>query len=205
MFYPLGSVPSYQPQSQPAQLNGVVQHDEILQNLTPTNNNIAVNNVNNNTNAHNPIQLQSQSLTAQQQIIPDQLANVTGTQNATLNNDLDNATSPAIQNDIEQQNDVTTQASQDIETKDDLPLQLNEQNNVNNDEALSKATQNEPKTYAQFFKSDNFSINFSSTATSTSGRSPNTANTLNSSRSASSRPGQVRGKFRFKNFFFFFL
>lgn len=184
----MSNVQSYQ-QTQPAQLNGVVQHDEILQNLTPSNNNIAANNVNNNTNAH---QLQSQSLTAQQQIIPDQLATVTGTQNATVNNDLDNATSPALQNDIEQQNDVTAQVATDIESKDDLPI--NEQNNVSNDEALSKATQNEPKTYAQFFKSDSFSINFAPSTTSTSGRSPNTANTLSSSRSASSRPGQVRGK-----------
>lgn len=48
IYYPLGNVQTYQQQPQPAaQLNGVVQHDEILQNLTPSNNNIAVNNVNN--------------------------------------------------------------------------------------------------------------------------------------------------------------
>lgn len=50
MYYPLGNVQTYQQQPQPAaQLNGVVQHDEILQNLTPSNNNVAVNNVNNST------------------------------------------------------------------------------------------------------------------------------------------------------------
>lgn len=53
IFYPLGSVQSYQQQSQPAQLNGIVQHEEILQNLTPTNNNVAINNINNNTNGKN--------------------------------------------------------------------------------------------------------------------------------------------------------
>lgn len=47
----MGNVQSYQQQSQPAQLNGVVQHDEILQSITPSNNNIAINNMNNNTNS----------------------------------------------------------------------------------------------------------------------------------------------------------
>lgn len=148
--------------------------------------------------AHTPI-LQSQSLSAtQQQIIPDQLASVTGTQNVTVNNDLDNASSPALQNDIEQQNDVTSRASgTDIESKDELANVQNEQmNSINNDEVLSKATQNEPKTYAQFFKSDNY-INFSLTATSASGRSSNTANALSSSRSTTSRPAQIRGKYHF--------
>lgn len=148
--------------------------------------------------AHTPI-LQSQSLSAtQQQIIPDQMASVTGTQNVTVNNDLDNASSPALQNDIEQQNDITSRPTTDIESKDELANVQNEQmNNISNDEVLSKSTQNEPKTYAQFFKSDNFSINFSSTATSASGRSSNTANTLSSSRSATSRPAQIRGTLLF--------
>lgn len=67
---------------------------------------------------------------AQQPIIPvDQLANVTGNQNATVN-DLESVSAPALQNEIEQ-NDVSVQASADIEQKDDLPAIQNEQNNIN--------------------------------------------------------------------------
>ncbi|XP_031630037.1 ras GTPase-activating protein-binding protein 1 isoform X2 [Contarinia nasturtii] len=185
-------------QPQPAaQLNGVVQHDEILQTLTPSNNNIAVNNVNNSTGAHTPLQIQSQSLSAQQQIIPvDQLANVTGNPNATVN-DLENVSTPALQNEIDQQNDMSAQTTSDIESKDELAGIQSEQNNINdnhtNADEVSKSIQNEPKTYAQFFKSDNFSsgINFVSSASANSGRTQNTANTLNS-RSQSARTGPIR-------------
>lgn len=201
IYYPLGNVPSYQQQPQPAaQLNGVVQHDEILQNLTPSNNNVAVNNVNNSTGVHTPLQIQSQSLSAQQHIIPvDQLANVTGNQTASVN-DLESVSPPTLQNEIDQQNDVTVQASPDIEPlKDELPAIQSEQNSINDnhtgtDETLSsKAISNEPKTYAHFFKSENFgsSINFVSNSSANSGRPANTANTLNS-RSQSSRTGPIR-------------
>ncbi|XP_055323189.1 ras GTPase-activating protein-binding protein 2 isoform X3 [Sitodiplosis mosellana] len=184
-------------QPQPAaQLNGVVQHDEILQNLTPSNNNIAVNNVNNSTSAHTPLQIQSQTMSAQQQIMPvDQLATV-GNQNVAVN-DLENVSVPVLQNEIDQQNDVSAQASVDIESKDDLPSIQSEQNNINDNhtsaDEVSKSIQSEPKTYAQFFKSDNFSsgINFVSSSATNTGRTPNTTNTLNS-RSQSTRTGQIR-------------
>lgn len=75
--------------------------------------------------------MQSQSLSAQQHIIPvDQLANVTGSQNASVN-DLENVSAPAQQNEIDQQNDVSAQASADIETKDELPTIQSEQNSIN--------------------------------------------------------------------------
>lgn len=75
--------------------------------------------------AHTPLQIQ-----AQQPIIPvDQLANITGNQNATVN-DLENVSAPALQNEIEQ-NDVSAQASADIEQKDELPVMQSEQNNIN--------------------------------------------------------------------------
>lgn len=202
-------------------MNGVVQHDEILQSITPSNNNIAINNMNNNTNsknskfyslccidfhifpsfslAHTPIQIQSQSLSApQQQIIHqqvDQLANVIGNQNATsLNNDLEGISSPALQND-DQQNDIGAPTTTDIDTKEESIDTQNEPSNANNEEVLtSKPASNEPKTYAQFFKSDNFSsnINFASTATTTSGRTQNAPSTLTSTRSTA-RTNQVRG------------
>lgn len=80
---------------------------------------------------HTPLQMQSQTLSAQQHIIPvDQLANVTGNQNASVN-DLETVSAPAQQNEIEQQNDVSAQASADIETKDELPAIQSEQNNIN--------------------------------------------------------------------------
>lgn len=66
---------------------------------------------------------------------------------------------------------------------------------IDADEVLSsKAIQNEPKTYAQFFKSDNFgsSINFVSSSATNTGRTTNTANTLNS-RSQPPRAGPIRG------------
>lgn len=158
MYYPLGHVQSYQQQPQQgAQLNGVVQHDEILQNLNPSNNNIAVNNVNNSSGgkdapfscfsivccqllnvnavclAHTPLQLQSQSLSAQQQIIPvDQLAGV-GNQNA--QNDLDSVSAPL--NELDQQNDVGAQTSGDIDAKDDLPIQSENNINDNHSKCLS--------------------------------------------------------------------
>lgn len=143
------------------------------------------------------MQIQSQTLSAQQQIIPvDQLTNV-GNQNASVN-DLENVSVPALQNEIDQQNDVSAQASVDIESKDDLPSIQSEQNNINDNHSstdeVSKAIQNEPKTYAQFFKSDNFSsgINFVSSSAANTGRTSNTSNTLNS-RSQSTRTGQIRG------------
>lgn len=81
--------------------------------------------------AHTPLQIQSQTLSAQQQIIPvDQLANVTGNQNAAVN-DLENVSAPALQNEIDQQNDVSGQASADLESKDELPGIQSEQNNIN--------------------------------------------------------------------------
>lgn len=74
--------------------------------------------------AHTPLQIQ-----AQQPIIPvDQLANITGNQNATV--DMENVSAPALQNEIEQ-NDVSAQASADIEQKDELPVMQSEQNNIN--------------------------------------------------------------------------
>lgn len=80
---------------------------------------------------HTPLQIQSQSLSAQQHIIPvDQLANVTGNQTASVN-DLESVSAPALQNEIDQQNEVTAQASADIETKDELPAIQNEQNSIN--------------------------------------------------------------------------
>lgn len=67
--------------------------------------------------------MQSQSLSAQQHIIPvDQNASV---------NDLENVSAPAQQNEIDQQNDVSAQASADIETKDELPTIQSEQNSLN--------------------------------------------------------------------------
>lgn len=69
-------------------------------------------------------------MSAQQQIIPvDQLANVTGNQNATVN-DLEIVSAPTLQNEIEQ-NDVSAQASVDIESKDELPGIQSEQNSIN--------------------------------------------------------------------------
>lgn len=64
------------------------------------------------------------------------------------------------------------------------------------DTSSSKAMSNEPKTYAQFFKSETFgsSINFVSNSSANSGRTSNTANTLNS-RSQSSRTGPIRGEY----------
>lgn len=147
--------------------------------------------------AHTPIQIQSQSLSApQQQIIHqqvDQLANVIGNQNATsLNNDLEGISSPALQND-DQQNDIGAPTTTDIDTKDESIDTQNEPSNANNEEVLtSKPASNEPKTYAQFFKSDNFSGNFASTATTTSGRTQNAPSTLTSTRSTA-RTNQVRG------------
>lgn len=80
---------------------------------------------------HTPLQIQSQSLSAQQHIIPvDQLANVTGNQTASAN-DLESVSAPALQNEIDQQNDGTAQASADIETKDELPAIQSEQNSIN--------------------------------------------------------------------------
>lgn len=63
---------------------------------------------------------------------------------------------------------------------------------------VSKAIQNEPKTYAQFFKSDNFSsgINFVSSSSANTGRAANTANSLNS---RSTRTGQTRGEYTLRN------
>lgn len=82
--------------------------------------------------AHTPLQIQSQSLSAQQQIIPnvDQLANVTGTPNATVN-DLESVSTPTLQNEIDQQIDVSVQSSVDVESKDDLPAIQSEQNSIN--------------------------------------------------------------------------
>lgn len=86
------------------------------------------------------MQMQSQSLSAQQHIIPvDQLANVTSTQNASVN-DLENVSAPALQNEIDQQNDVSAQASGDIESKDELTSIQAEQNNIN-DNHTSKCLQ----------------------------------------------------------------
>lgn len=211
IYYPVGNVQSFQ-QSQPAQLNGVVQHDEILKTLTPSNNNIAVNNtVNNNTS----IQVQSQPLSSQQQpqiITVDQLANVNATNN-TANNDLDGVAANALQNDFEPQNDVTVSAPTEIE-KDENSISQLEQNNANEEILPSKATQNEPKTYAQFFKTDNFTSGISSFVTPSNAATGRTStnntyssrqqqselrqdsqpNTLNSTRSTTARPGQIRGK-----------
>lgn len=77
------------------------------------------------------MQIQSQSLSAQRQIpIIDPLSNETGNPNATPN-DLENILAPALQNDIDQQNDGSVQASADIESKDELPAIQSEQNNIN--------------------------------------------------------------------------
>lgn len=80
---------------------------------------------------HTPLQIQSQSLSAQQHILPvDQLANVTGNQTASVN-DLESVSAPTLQNDIDQQNDATAQASADIDSKDELPAIQSEQNSIN--------------------------------------------------------------------------
>lgn len=125
----------------------------------------------------------------------DQLANVIGNQNASsLNNDLEGISSPALQND-DQQNDIGAPTTTDIDTKDELIDTQNEPSNANNEEVLtSKPTSNEPNTYAQLFKTDTFSsnINFASTATTTSGRTQNAPSTLTSTRSTT-RTNQVRG------------
>lgn len=49
-YQQIGNVQSYPQPTQPIQLNGVVQHDELLQTIPPSNNNIAINSINNNTN-----------------------------------------------------------------------------------------------------------------------------------------------------------
>lgn len=81
---------------------------------------------------HTPLQIQSQSLSAQQHIIPvDQLANVTGNQTASVN-DLESVSPPSLQSEIDQQNDVAAQTSADIEPlKDELPAIQSEQNSIN--------------------------------------------------------------------------
>lgn len=195
----IGNVQSYPPPAQPIQLNGVVQHDELLQNIPPSSNNIAINNINNNTNAHTPIQVQSQSISVQQQQIMqqvDQLANVI--QNTSVgggSNDLESSDSPtALQHD-DSANDVNVQvggAGSDSDAKDNSG---SDPNNLSNEDVdlSSKQLSNEPKTYAQFFKSDNFSNNISSYSAAASGnRTANAANPLGSSRS-STRANPVRG------------
>lgn len=137
--------------------------------------------------AHTPIQIQS----AQQQIIQvDQLANVISSQTTTVTNDLENSASPVLQED-EQVTDVNASVGVDSDAKDDLN---SEQNNLNSEEVLSsKQLSNEPKTYAQFFKSDNFSNNLSSYPTAAAAnRSANATNPLGPLRS-STRTNPVRG------------
>lgn len=60
----------------------------------------------------------------------DQLSNVTGNQTASVS-DLEGVSASALQNEIDQQNDIAAQVSDDIETKDELPIIHNEQNSIN--------------------------------------------------------------------------
>lgn len=203
VFYPMaGNVQPYQQQQQPpqqqqpAQLNGGAQHDEILQNLTPANNVINNNVVTTNGPANNGTPLVGQ---IQQKPIPvDPLANVSVTPNIV---NVTNDTSP-LANDIDtKQNDLGTSTVGDNELNDNAVIC----EQVKDDVIATKPAQNEPKTYAQFFKSDN--LNFVSPNNTTGRTSTNNSNTY-ASRSAapqqsdsrndstprggSSRPGQVR-------------
>lgn len=229
-YYTLVTAATVQSYQQPAQLNGVVQHEEILQNKPPTTynstNNVTVtNNVNNN---NTPTQAQSQPITTPQQTTPiDQSANVTGSPNTTNipTNDLD--TTPAVSDIDVKQNDVSIQQTSEIELIEDNTANQNEQISTNQEKVPpTKPTQNEPKTYAQFFKeqSDSSGLNFvsppissynartstnnsnsyaSRTSSQQDGRSDTTPNTLGSTRSGSSRTGQVRGWFFSLHFTYF--
>lgn len=73
------------------------------------------------------------------------------------------------------QNDVVVSTGADVDVNDDQANQLESNVVIADDGPVSQNTQNEPKTYAQFFKSDNLSsgINFVSTNTNnTSARTP---------------------------------
>lgn len=95
--------------------------------------------------------------------------NVAGTPNAGPINEV-----AAAVGDIDvNQNDVITTTGADVDVNDDPANQLDA--NVADDGPVSQHTQNEPKTYAQFFKSDNLSsgINFVSANTNnTNARTP---------------------------------
>lgn len=196
IYYPLNTVQSYQQQQpqqapQPAQMNGGVQQDDLGQEKIyyagknavgqvkdqspPQANNVALTN-----NGNAPIQSQSQSAGLQTAPIEQQLANVAGTPNA-VNVPINDAA--AVVDDIEvNQNDVVTSTGVvDLDINDDQTNQLESNVVIADDGPTSQSTLNEPKTYAQFFKSDNLSsgINFVSPNTNNaSARTP--SNTTNS-------------------------
>lgn len=200
IYYPLNTVQSYQQQPQqqapqPAQMNGGVQQDELVQekiyyqgknsigqvkdvlpqqnnNVAITNNGTAANVVNNNT----PIQSQSQAVELQSQGSPieHQLAGSPNAVNAPIND------AAAVVGDIEvNQNDLAVSDGADLDINDDQTNQLESNVVIVDDGPASQSTQNEPKTYAQFFKSDNLSsgINFVSPNTNNASARTPTNNT----------------------------
>lgn len=214
IYYPLNTVQSYQQQPQqqppqPAQMNGGVQQDELVQekiyyqgknsvgqvkdqlpqqanNVAITNNGIAAN-VNNNT----PIQSQSQAVELQSQGVPieQQLAGSPNAVNAPIND------TAAVVGDIEvNQNDLAVSDGADLDINDDQTNQLESNAVIADDGPASQSTQNEPKTYAQFFKSDNLSsgINFvSPNSNNASARTP-----TNNTNSFASRTPTVQSENR---------
>lgn len=149
IFYPMGvTAQSYQPQ--PAQLNGGAQHDEILQTLAPANSIIS----NNVVASNGPASVNNGP--AQQQPLPiDPPAAVNDS--APLANDID-----------AKKNDLGAATGGDNELIDTAAT-----NELAKDDATaSKPAQSEPKTYAQFFKSDNLSFVSPNVA---SGRAPNSS------------------------------
>lgn len=153
-----GGVASFQqqPQTPTTQLNGGVKHEELLSNLNATNNIINNNNVGTITNNGTVSVNNTSPLVGNQSLPIDQLSNVTA--NASVGTINDNA---AIGNDIDvKQNDIGIQQVGDIELNDKQSEPIKED---------IKPAQNEPKTYAQFFKSDNYSnVNIGRTTTQNS-------------------------------------
>lgn len=196
IYYPLNTVQSYQQQPQqqppqPAQMNGGVQPDELVQEkiyyqgknsigqakdqLPQQANNVAITN-NGNVNNITPIQSQSQAVELQSQGVPieQQLAGSPNTVNAPIND------TAAVVGDIEvNQNDLAVSDGADLDINDDQTSQLESNALIADDGPASQSTQNEPKTYAQFFKSDNLSsgINFVSPNTNNASARTPTNNT----------------------------
>lgn len=141
----------------------------------------------NNNKKAAPIQIQSVQQQMLQQV--DQLANVM--QSASVGNELEDSVSPTLQNDV-QVNDLGVQTAVDVDAKDDLSG--NEQNNLTDEPLSSKQLSNEPKTYAQFFKSDNFSNNISSYSSATAANRTANASKLGAPRSSTRSNNPVRGR-----------
>lgn len=207
IYYPLGANPVVAPfQPQQPQMNGVVQHDEILQTIPPTQNN----NNNNTLNQGLPVQPQQQQPPQTQPSAPvvEQLGNnVAIPSNHSINDvpsEVTNANLSGLHNDI----DVVGQHDGNGDLNDDNLNTVNDLGDSVQEAPIPKPAQNEPKSFAHLFKSDNSNSGMSFASAMTSNNShnvrPATNNTnstyasrtndsrIDPNRSANNRPQPLR-------------